>query len=154
MPDEVNIEVHGARQIADRLASFRSATVFTEVSDTVRPALVTALKLAAPKKTGKLADRIRAERHTSLVGQASVDMVFTTDVPYARYVVEGTRPHQIVPVNAQALRWYDQEGDPVFAKAVQHPGYKGNPFPRRVWESMRTAVVSEMVAQIVRKLVL
>jgi hypothetical protein len=48
-----------------------------------------------------------------------------TDVPYAPDVLYGTRPHDILPRNKQALFWPGAR-HPV--AMVHHPGYKGNDF--------------------------
>lgn len=49
-----------------------------------------------------------------------------TTAPHADFVLEGTRPHEIVPVNAQALR-FEVGGEVVFATRVQHPGTQAQP---------------------------
>jgi hypothetical protein len=149
---DFEIHVDGADEIRDRLLRFRAATVLTETADTIRPGLVAALKLACPKDTGTMADRIRAERRTSLIGEASVDLKASTDVDYAPYVLYGTRPHWILPRSAQALHWVDQSGDDVFAAAVHHPGNKPNDFPRRVWVGLREPVLAELTARIAERL--
>ncbi|WP_280188863.1 MULTISPECIES: hypothetical protein [Nocardia] len=48
---------------------------------------------------------------------------------HAAYVHDGTRPHEIRPLNAKALR-FEAGGRVVFARRVWHPGYAGNPFLR------------------------
>jgi len=141
-----------ADSLARKLERFRLGSVLVETVDTVQPTLVAALKMAAPKDTGTLADRIYALRHTKLVGGARVDLVAVTDVPYAGFVLRGTKPHTIVPVNAKALSWMGVDGDQTFATIVQHPGTKPNPFPHRVWISLREPIMFELVAQIKRKL--
>jgi len=50
--------------------------------------------------------------------------------PHAVFVVFGTRPHRIVPKNKKALRWVGPNGF-VFAKGVNHPGYKGDDYMLR-----------------------
>lgn len=47
---------------------------------------------------------------------------------YASYVEDGTKPHKIVARNAQSLRWTDEGGAVHFARSVNHPGTKPNPF--------------------------
>lgn len=49
------------------------------------------------------------------------------NVNKAVFVHFGTRPHPIDPVKKKALRWVSN-GNFVFAKHVNHPGYKGDPF--------------------------
>lgn len=48
--------------------------------------------------------------------------------PHALFVHWGTRPHVIKPKNKKALRWAGANGRFMFAKAVSHPGYKGDPY--------------------------
>jgi hypothetical protein len=141
-----------AGDLMDRLTRFRAGAILSEVADTVRPGLVAALKLAAPQHSGRLARSIRVERSTRLLPTTEVSLRGVTSVPYARFVLEGTAPHPIAAVNAQSLRWYDQMGDPVFRRAVQHPGTRPNDFPKRVWRSMREPIMAELVAQIRAKL--
>ena len=47
--------------------------------------------------------------------------------PHAVFVHWGTRPHIIRPKNKKALRWAGGGGF-IFARFVNHPGYKGDPF--------------------------
>lgn len=48
--------------------------------------------------------------------------------PYAEQVILGSGPHEIVPVNAQALYWPGAD-HPV--RRVHHPGTKPNPYLER-----------------------
>jgi hypothetical protein len=62
-------------------------------------------------------------------GPTKVTGRIVNDTPYAEYVVEGTRPHEIRAVNARALSFYwPKAGTVVHAKSVQHPGTTPNPF--------------------------
>jgi len=47
--------------------------------------------------------------------------------PHAAFVHWGTRPHVIKPSKRKALRWVAGNGF-AFAKTVNHPGYKGDPY--------------------------
>lgn len=51
----------------------------------------------------------------------------TSSHPATAYVVNGTRPHLIRPMRAQALR-FTTGGRVVFATLVHHPGTKPNDF--------------------------
>lgn len=53
--------------------------------------------------------------------------VIASTHPATRYVVNGTRPHLIRPVRAQALR-FTVGGRLVFARLVHHPGTQPNDF--------------------------
>jgi hypothetical protein len=50
-----------------------------------------------------------------------------SDVEYAQMVHDGTRPHVIRPRNAQVLR-FRVGGQVVFARVVNHPGTRAQPF--------------------------
>jgi hypothetical protein len=84
-----------------------------------------------PRRTGRLANSI--EYH-----MAGHSLIVAAHAPYAAYVELGTRPHVILPRNAQALRWYGPDGA-VFAKRVNHPGTKPEPFLRRALYTVRAA---------------
>lgn len=48
-------------------------------------------------------------------------------VNYALFVHFGSKPHVIEPKKKKSLRWAGV-GDFVFAKKINHPGYRGDPF--------------------------
>lgn len=76
---------------------------------------------------GQLKMKIRFERR---VTAGSVALWFGVDVPYAEYVIKGTKPHVIRPVAAKALRFTGTHGA-TFARVVHHPGTRPNDFPTR-----------------------
>jgi hypothetical protein len=95
----------------------------------VGPVVEEALKREAPIAPGggRLRDSIRYERRA---GEGSLQLVYTANTPYAGFVLSGTRPHQIRPRRARALR-FEQGGETRFARLVNHPGTRPNPFPER-----------------------
>ncbi len=86
----------------------------------------------APWKTGKLAGSIVKEIGD---GEASIQAL----APYAMYVVKGTRPHEIRPVNASVLA-FEANGRTVFTPIVHHPGSQPNPFMQNAVEDARSKV--------------
>ena len=84
----------------------------------------------APWRTGRLAQSIVKDVGA---GEARIQAL----APYAVYVVKGTAPHEIRPVNASVLR-FDTGGGVVFTKLVRHPGTKPNPFLERAAEDARS----------------
>lgn len=55
----------------------------------------------------------------------------TKRAPYAKFVIQGTKPHKIPKkANAKVLRWAGPNGF-VFRKSVNHPGYAGDPYMDR-----------------------
>lgn len=79
------------------------------------------VKDSAPVKTGKLRGSIKGQ----VSGRTGSVFVPAGSVKYFDFVIDGTRPHDIVPKNRQALYWPGAR-HPV--KMVRHPGTKPNPF--------------------------
>ena len=77
-------------------------------------------KIFAPTDTGALAASIRHEVNDGVFRVGS-------DLEYALYVEEGTRPHVIRPRNAKALFW--PGADHPYG-LVNHPGTPAEPFLR------------------------
>jgi hypothetical protein len=93
-------------------------------------------KIEVPRKTGNLGRSI----HIGSVTATQAETIASAN--YALFVHEGTRPHTIVPRSARALRWAPGGGSTLggrprsganvrFAKRVQHPGTRANPFMLR-----------------------
>lgn len=88
---------------------------------------------------GRLRDSIGAPDME--IGAGRVAMTWSTDVPYAPFVIEGTSPHPIYPKNVRALHW-----DDVFALHVNHPGTAANPFPQRAIDHLLPEMTSSLAA--------
>jgi HK97 gp10 family phage protein len=100
----------------------------------------------APWKTGKLARSIVKEIDED--GEASIKAL----APYAIYVVKGTSPHEIRPVNASVLAFKAAGGDMVFTRLVRHPGTRPNPFMQRAVDKARENV-EEIFAELFEELI-
>ncbi len=98
--------------------------------------VVNRAKVLAPVRTGRLRASIRAEepRIFSLRGSVKVG----SDLEYAGFVNDGTRPHIIRPRRAQVLR-FTVGGRTVFAKVVHHPGTRPRPFLDRALREVAAA---------------
>lgn len=107
------------------------------------------LRSSAPFRTGQLRQDIRFRQETS---PALHLIVYYAMVPQAAFVIKGTRPHQILPRNAKSLRWLGPGGlgGARFAKRVNHPGTKPNPFPEKAIKPIGNAI-SQMFARIVKE---
>lgn len=83
------------------------------------------ITLGTPVDTGRLraGNQLIVEGATDF--QARAMLVNRTS--YALDVHDGTAPHVIVPVRAQALK-FDIGGETIFAARVNHPGTPGRPF--------------------------
>ena len=86
----------------------------------------------APERTGRLKKSIRksVRPNRAVVGPS---------VPYAVYVEYGTRPHEIRPVRAKALR-FEVDSKIVFATRVHHPGTKPQSFVRETAEEIQDEI--------------
>jgi HK97 gp10 family phage protein len=82
-------------------------------------------KILAPVDTGRLRASIRVEARRTL----TLRSVYTigSDVFYAPFVNDGTRPHRIYPRRGRFLR-FTVGGDVVYARVVRHPGTRARPF--------------------------
>lgn len=76
-----------------------------------------------------LRDTIEADKRPFDTG-SGLGLYVRAKAPYAIYVHEGTRGHAIEPRTRTVLR-FTVGGDVVFARRVQHPGTKANPFLRK-----------------------
>jgi hypothetical protein len=98
----------------------------------VGPMVRAALRDKAPVGQGAAAGRLRDSIwYRQTIDAGSTRLSFTSTVPYARYVVEGTGPHIIRPRKSGGVLAWSQGGQRRFARYVNHPGTKPNPFPER-----------------------
>ena len=88
---------------------------------------------SAPWRTGKLARSIVTEIED---GEAKLQAL----APYAKFVIQGTRPHKIHPAGANVLAFKAKGGDLVFTRLVRHPGTKPNPFMQRAVDKAREQI--------------
>ena len=100
----------------------------------------------APWRTGNLARSIVMEIDEK--GEAKIQAL----APYAKFVVEGTRPHKIYPARAAVLAFKTAAGDLVFTRLVRHPGTKPNPFMQRALDKAREQI-NEVWAELFEDLV-
>jgi hypothetical protein len=123
-------------------------------ADTIGPVVLGGLRAAAPvgqpqevtnssplatrHRIGNLRDSIRYSKDAS---ETVTTATFTAYVPYAGYVIEGTRAHEIWPKSAKYLHFASRGTEyfvgPKGTQAhVNHPGTAPNPFNRRVIEEL------------------
>lgn len=122
----------------------------------VAPVVLDAMKKEAPvykyddtvlsrgQKPGNLRDSIKMDSISGSIG-AGIEMVFISDAPYAKYVVEGTRRHRI-PLNGDALpllKW-TRNGETNYRRFVDHPGTTADNFPKRAIDSVQPIVGREL----------
>jgi HK97 gp10 family phage protein len=86
----------------------------------------------APHKTGYLASTVykQVSNGEGVIGVAA---------SYAKFVVEGTAPHEIRAANGGLLSFL-VAGKHIFTPIVHHPGTKPNPFLQKATEKARSKV--------------
>lgn len=104
----------------------------------VEDIILMALGAEAPKRTGKLAQSHYAMQSA---GGGAVRLQFRNSAEYASFVIEGTAPHEIHPVQARCLA-FQSGGGTVFAMKVNHPGTKPNDYPQRAWAAVQGQVTA------------
>lgn len=129
--------------LEDRLASFRQMArtgIYESIGRLAQQCddiLLNELRSEAPVRTGHFRDSIHSVQHGS---QGRIVLEYRAMDPLDRFIIEGTKPHEIVPVSGKALAFVGANGETVFAKRVSHPGTAPNDFPARAWESARGGV--------------
>ena len=150
----LTIEFDGIDPAASPFARFSGTGAAVEWADEAGPMVRAAQKHGAPvaktsldgRKGGRLRDSIRYERETAA---ASMTMIFTANVPYAKYVLEGTGPHVIEASAARALQ-FELDGAVTYRRSVNHPGTKANDFPERAVGGLAAVKLREWFADAVR----
>jgi len=138
VPITVEISTHGLE--FDEVASKLSGPLKRKLVERLADIAYAAAFYGAPWKTGKLAQSIVKDVGQ---GEASIQAL----APYAVYVVKGTAPHEIRPVNASCLAFRASGGGMVFTRLVRHPGTKPNPFMQRAVDET-LAKVDEVFADL------
>ena len=126
---------------SSRLDGFDATAAMTEWAKTWARLVTSELAAEAPVGQGDGAGRLRDSIGAPEIkaGGGRVSMTWTSDAPYAGFVIEGTAPHPIYPKNVRALHW-----DDVFALHVNHPGTAANPFPQRAIDHLLPEMTSSL----------
>ena len=128
-PVGVKVDTRGVRDMAGRFAraSANARKVLHEEGKSYVERLGRAVQAEAPARTGALRRSVRT--HVEMNG-ARVHGTIAITAPYARPVIEGSRPHIIRARGGRVLA-FQRGGKAIFARVVRHPGTKPNPFPAR-----------------------
>lgn len=121
----------GSSGASSRLDAVRMTARLAAFADLVGPQIKREITDRAPRGKGPQPGRLANSTHYSRrSGPGMVRMEFTSDVPYAPFVIKATKPHDIVPKNARMLHWQTPGGVGAFARRVHHPGTKANEYPQ------------------------
>ena len=101
-------------------------------------------------KTGAVERSVSTRFEDPMAGIVFLDPA----VPVAGFIHQGTRPHTIMPGKRRFLRWVSRGGSFAFAKRVQHPGTKPDPFLHdalRAKEGRIQSIMAEAVQAALRE---
>lgn len=115
--------------VMPKLETFAAAFVHRVVAEA---------KQLAPERSGNL-KRLIVPDAVRRVGPWSLATGVSSLAEYSAPVHEGARPHVIRPRNARALRFEVEGGRVVFARRVNHPGNRANPFLRNAVHRVASA---------------
>ena len=99
-------------------------------------------------RNGAARRTIKATRAVSVFHSVHADMV--APLFYHRYLDEGTKPHEILPVRAWFLRFRAKDGTRVFTRFVWHPGTKGDGFAGKMYFKAQRVLRAELEAMAAR----
>ena len=128
----LRVNVKGLPELEARLTRMDERLRYAprNVIDQVGRAWLEAMKADAPRRSGRMADSLQFVLGAR---QATFSTGSFEGVDYTPFVIDGTRPHVILPRRARHLRFVIG-GRVIFARRVRHPGTRPNPFPQRALE--------------------
>jgi len=161
MPD-FSIRIEGLKELQRRISPSQFKAVLERGLKAGAIHLEGGVRKDTPVRTGRLRASI-AHKGGGLRYEIG------TNVKYARYVEEGTKPHEITPRNKKALAWpgggqtaaglgrgpqgtAKGGGALIVRKRVQHPGTKGRHMFEQTTTKERSAVERIVKAQLDRAL--
>lgn len=107
------------------------AKLLDEISDKVAGPIRFFWRANLKNNQGYLRDSIEQARNDDNIQVYSREKVL-------KFLEYGTEPHIIEPKNAEALRWFNETGEPVFARKVRHPGTDPQAALRSAIDRVRT----------------
>lgn len=130
---EIKIKVEGLKEVIEALEKAPQVTI-NELEKAVKKTLLNiqsnAIKEAPANKEIGQGARLRQSFFVRMTNKLSGYLY--NRQPYAVYVHEGTRPHEIRPKDKKVLA--NRRTGQVFGRVVKHPGTRPNPFYTRAIE--------------------
>lgn len=143
---EVSLHIDGLKELDDALQQVEDAFQAKWINGALRASVLFLVREASPmvpRLTGNLVSTLRWSRDRGFGGATVRDYAVVigkhslpTDPYYANMVDLGTAPHTIAAKNGGFLHWGD-----MFARSVQHPGSKADPFMETVLSQGATGAV-------------
>lgn len=96
----------------------------------------------APEDEGNLKNSIELDiTNNGFAAEVNATAEYAADVEF------GTKPHKITAKDGGVLA-FQKDGKTVFAKSVNHPGTKAQPFLFPAWKAKRPQYLKDMIAEL------
>jgi len=130
----------GLRQIEQNFRKFNfiGKNIQTEYLRLIAVSCIGLLKANTPVDSGRLAQTWKVVAK----GNDFVE-IGTTEIDLVQNLARGTRPHLIVPLSGNVLR-FEKGGQEIFSAQVFHPGSFKNPFLDDVQRIMSRIIISTL----------
>lgn len=127
MTSVASADVHKIAEALRRTGADSEATTMKTLIESANT-LMTEMVVRVPVDSGDLRNSIsvRVEGNKVKVGPT---------MPYSAYVEFGTRPHEIRPKSSDGVLRFKVNGNDVYARVVNHPGTKAQPFVRPAFDA-------------------
>jgi len=138
----IKVTIPGLRDFLGRFAKWEDslATLRQEGTRHYLPTAIKVLRKNAPKRTGRFRDSILG---VVIPAGHTTEVQFFSSDPKAKWILEGTDPHEITSVRAKVLRFI-LGGEVLFRKGVQHPGTEPSDFVYRSFQELQPGFIHEM----------
>lgn len=116
--------------------------IMNEIGPSSAVKFESALKRNVPVRSGTGRESLQVVATQGARGRSAT--LRATGASHLKYVIGGTRPHEIHPRNGRFLSFVTKDGNLVFARSVNHPGTSPNNFVERAWKEAGPQIISDI----------
>lgn len=128
-----------APKVMSSIEAFRRNLRLAVEASAVEVATTAKMEHRYKQRNGRLKDAVQ-----TAVGESGMEARIYLDgniAPYAVFIHEGIKPHDIFPNRRKVLRWVDGNKF-LFAKRVRFPGWAADPFIYDAFESNQETIMN------------
>ena len=128
-----------APKVMSSIEAFRRNLRLAVEASAVEVATTAKMEHRYKQRNGRLKDAVQ-----TAVGESGMEAHIYLDgniAPYAVFIHEGIKPHDIFPNRRKVLRWVDGNKF-LFAKRVRFPGWAADPFIYDAFESNQETIMN------------
>jgi len=128
-----------APRVMSSIDAFRRNLRLAVEASAIEVATTAKMQHRYKQQNGRLKDAVQtATNDDGMEGRVYLD---GNIAPYAVFIHEGIKPHDIFPKRRKALRWVDGNKF-LFAKRVRFPGWDPDPFIYDAFESNQETIIN------------